>query len=298
MASRYSVEPTKLLETLKSTVFKGATNEELMALVVVANEHQLNPFTKQIYAFPDKRGGIVPVVPIDGWAAIINSNPNFDGVEFEWEWNDENGLPISCTAVIHDKRRGHPVKVTEYYAECFRNTEPWKQMPRRMLRHKALMQAGRIAFGLSGITDEDDAMDIKTVVHAEAPEIVKQRKLFNPTQRTHVVVEPDQEQKPEASAEPDDIPMDTPAPATVTADFGKPPEFDSAQFKSLEHAQLAKVLESAGHTFEALKDWSKEAGFIKGCEKWTDINSVAEKDVNRLLNAKDGLVAALNKRIK
>ncbi len=39
---------------------------------------------------------------------------------------------------------------------CKRNTEPWK-MEHRMLRHKAVMQCARIAFGFSGIHDEDDA---------------------------------------------------------------------------------------------------------------------------------------------
>ena len=61
MASRLSVEPAKLYDTLKSTVFQKATNEELLALVVVANEYGLNPFLKELYAFPAKGGGIVPI---------------------------------------------------------------------------------------------------------------------------------------------------------------------------------------------------------------------------------------------
>jgi phage recombination protein Bet len=159
MAQRYSVEPAKLLDTLKATVFKGATNEELMALVVVSNEYELNPFTKQIYAFPAKGGGITPVVGVDGWAAILNKQKDFDGIEFEMQ-DDEEGKPHSCTAIIYAKSRQHPVKVTEYYSECFRGTEPWKGMPRRMLRHKALSQGVRVAFGLTGLYDEDEALDI------------------------------------------------------------------------------------------------------------------------------------------
>ena len=62
MAGKYNVEPAKLLETLKNTVFRGASNDELLALVVVSNEYGLNPLTKEIYAFPAKGGGIVPVV--------------------------------------------------------------------------------------------------------------------------------------------------------------------------------------------------------------------------------------------
>jgi phage recombination protein Bet len=159
MASRYNVEPQKLLSTLKDTVFKGANDSELLTLVVVANEYGLNPMTKEIYAFPGKGGGITPIVSIDGWLRIINSHPQMDGVEFEFQ-NNEQGDLESCTALIFRKDRSRPTKVTEYLAECKRNTEPWK-MTHRMLRHKALIQCARVAFGFSGIYDEDEAERIK-----------------------------------------------------------------------------------------------------------------------------------------
>lgn len=151
MASRFEMEPAALMNTLKNTVFKGATNEQLAALVIVANEHRLNPFTREIYAFPDKSGGIQAVIGVDGWIRIITTNPKFDGVEFIAD--DE-----SCTCVMHVKERTHAVKVTEYLSECRRNTEPWRTHPKRMLRHKALIQAGRIAFGLGSLKDEDDVV--------------------------------------------------------------------------------------------------------------------------------------------
>lgn len=155
MASKFNVEPNKLLDTLKSTVFKNATNEELLALVVVSNEYGLNPLTKEIYAFPAKGGGIVPVVSIDGWIRMMNDHPQFDGIEYDFEHDAKGGL-VACTAIIYRKDRSHPTRVTEYLVECKRNTEPWK-MERRMLRHKATIQGARVAFGFSGITDEDEA---------------------------------------------------------------------------------------------------------------------------------------------
>ena len=154
MAGRFSVEPTKLLDTLKATVFKGATNEELLALVVVSNEYGLNPLLKEIYAFPAKGGGIVPVVSVDGWIRMMNDHPQFDGIDYEWE--REGGKLISCTAIIHRKDRTHPTRVTEYLSECKRATDPWK-MEHRMLRHKATIQGARVAFGFSGIMEEDEA---------------------------------------------------------------------------------------------------------------------------------------------
>ena len=157
MASRISVDPSKLLNTLKATVFKGATDEELLALVVVANSYNLNPLLKEMYAFPAKGGGIVPVVSVDGWINLANSHPQMDGMDFEME--EREGKLFSCTCTIHRKDRSHPIRVTEYLSECKRGSEPWK-MEHRMLRHKALIQAVRVAFGFSGIYDEDEARDI------------------------------------------------------------------------------------------------------------------------------------------
>lgn len=158
MAGKFSVEPDKLLNTLKQTVFKGATNEELLALVVVANQYGLNPLTKELYAFPAKGGGIVPVVSVDGWLRMMNDHPQFDGIEHQDEHNEKGEL-VSCTAIIHRKDRNHPTKVTEYLAECQRATDPWK-MKHRMLRHKATIQCARVAFGFSGIMDEDEGREV------------------------------------------------------------------------------------------------------------------------------------------
>jgi phage recombination protein Bet len=157
MAGRLNVDPAKLHSTLKATVFKGASDDELLALVVVANEYRLNPLTKEIYAFPAKGGGIVPVVSIDGWVSMINDHPQMDGMEFI-DRTDEAGKLTAITCLIYRKDRSRPVEVTEYLSECKRGTEPWK-MEHRMLRHKALIQCARYAFGFSGITDEDEAAD-------------------------------------------------------------------------------------------------------------------------------------------
>lgn len=159
MATRLSVEPAKLLDTLKATVFAKATNEEMLALVAVANEYGLNPFLKELYAFPSKGGGIVPIVSVDGWNKMLIRQPEFDGIEFEMV-DAEDGTPHSCTATIYVKGRTRPMKITEYFAECKRNTEPWNTMPRRMLRNRTLCQASRMAFGFSGIYNEDEAAAI------------------------------------------------------------------------------------------------------------------------------------------
>ncbi len=165
-AERFAVEPEKLLGTLKATCFRGdVTNEQLMALLVVADQFNLNPFTKEIYAFPDKRNGIIPVVGVDGWSRIINEHPQFDGMEFHDGPINDKGLPEWIECVMYRKDRTHSTTAREYMSECYREPfikdgksidGPWQSHPRRFLRHKALIQCARIAFGFTGIYDPDE----------------------------------------------------------------------------------------------------------------------------------------------
>lgn len=167
MAERLNVSSATLKGTLMNTVFKGAKDDEFVALVIVANEYQLNPLTKEIYAFPAKGGGIVPVISVDGWNTIMNRHPMFDGIEFK-DIPDQNGDLLAIESIIYRKDRTRPIKVIEYLDECKRSTEPWKMMPARMLRHKALIQGARLAFGFSGVYDADD-VEIGDIGPASGP---------------------------------------------------------------------------------------------------------------------------------
>lgn len=153
MADKYGLEPNKMMATLKATAFKGdVTNEQMAALLIVADQHNLNPWLKEIYAFPSRQG-IVPIVGVDGWARIINEHEAFDGMDFALS-GEPGKEAYTCT--IHRKDRAHPVTVTEYMQECYRPTDPWKTHPLRMLRHKAMIQCARLAFSFAGIYDPDE----------------------------------------------------------------------------------------------------------------------------------------------
>lgn len=158
VADRLNLSETALKQVLKATAFRAerpVTDEEFLALMVVANNYGLNPVTKELYAFPN-RGGVVPIVSVDGWVRITTGHPDYDGVEL-LENLDDKGQVQSVTAKFYRKSNGHPTVVTEYMEECNRGTEVWKKWPRRMLRHKAYIQGARVAFGFSGIYDEDEA---------------------------------------------------------------------------------------------------------------------------------------------
>lgn len=157
MAGRYNMEPRAFSDAIRGTVVpKNATDAEFAAFLMVAKEYNLNPITKEIFAFPKQGGGIQPIVSVDGWCNLVNSHPQCDGVEFTDALNDKGDL-VSITCQIYRKDRSRSTSATEYMTECRRDTSTWKQWPRRMLRHKALIQAARYAFGFAGIVDQDEA---------------------------------------------------------------------------------------------------------------------------------------------
>lgn len=184
VALRFGIDPHKLLTTLKATAFKQregsppVTDEQMVALLVVANQYKLNPFTRQIFAFPDKQNGIVPVVSVDGWLHLINGHEQFDGLEYVWSDEIVEDLPGAkpcpawCEVQVYRKDRSRPTVIREYLDEVFRPPfkgkskdsgreytvdGPWQSHTKRMLRWKTTIQGARIAFGLGGIFDEDEA---------------------------------------------------------------------------------------------------------------------------------------------
>lgn len=178
-SGKFAIDSDKLLDTLKATAFKQRgdmqiSNEQMMMLLVVADQYGLNPFTKEIYAYPSD-GAIIPVVGVDGWSRIINDNPKMNGLEFRWSeeivtLKGGKECPSWCEAVIWRKDREKPIVTREYLDEVYRPpfekvgsrgpytvNGPWQSHTKRMLRHKAVIQCARLAFGFVGIYDEDEA---------------------------------------------------------------------------------------------------------------------------------------------
>lgn len=178
-ARDYNVDPPFLVHALKTTIFKPdkkgreITNEQLFMLVNICRDYGLSPLTRELHAFPDG-DGITPVLGIDGWCTMINRNPLNNGVSFRFSETMVEGkyhkpCPEWCECIIHIKGRDYPVVVTEFFDEVYRDVYidprqpdkkpflgPWQTHTKRMLRHKTLIQAARVAFGYSGLYDERD----------------------------------------------------------------------------------------------------------------------------------------------
>ena len=167
VATRYGMERDDCHNALAATILgnKQATKAQVNAFLVVAYHHNLNPFLKEIYAFP-AGAGIVPIVSIDGWLKLMNSHPAMDGIELE-DLEDPDGNIMACKATIWRKDREHPVSVTETIKENDTGSPQWKKRPRRMIHHRASIQAARLAFSFAGIYDEEEGREAARVVDAE-----------------------------------------------------------------------------------------------------------------------------------
>lgn len=192
MADKYDMDPGEFYRVIRATVMpREATQEQTAAFLMVAREYGLSPLLKEIHAFANRRsGGIVPMVSIDGWATMVNRQPQYDGVEFEYEQDERNRI-VSCTCTMWRKDRSHPTIVTEFVSECAKEgSEAWKTAPARMIRHRSFIQAARLTFGLSSAWDEENAPyqeGIVDITPAQPPEPVfeEPRTAAKPSQTPH-----------------------------------------------------------------------------------------------------------------
>jgi phage recombination protein Bet len=191
IGERYGIDPAEVFKVMRATCFKQketkqgnqtivveVTDDHCIALLAVADSYKLNPFVRELFAFPDK-AGIVPVVSVDGWTKLITGHEDYDGLEFRFAETMASGLkglvkkmPEWGEVEIWSKRRTRSLVIREWAEEVYRppfegtsqygNREtytvggPWQSHPRRMLRHKTYIQGGRMAFGFGGLADGED----------------------------------------------------------------------------------------------------------------------------------------------
>ena len=145
----------ELYGILKNTIMPKATNEEMAAFALVCSSYKLNPLTREVYAFPTKSGGIMPMIGIDGWLKIAHQHDDYAGMSWTEGVEADGDRWCECTVFLKSTP-DHPVTIREYLSECKQNTPVWAQRPKRMLRHRATIQAIRYALGISGVSDSDD----------------------------------------------------------------------------------------------------------------------------------------------
>jgi phage recombination protein Bet len=294
LAERFSVPADQLKETLKATVIKNATDAQFITFCAVANEYRLNPMIREIFAFPDKRQGIIPIVSTDGWTKLITSHPKYKNHTFNYsdETTDlDHAKPcpdwIECVIEKDDKTS---VTVREYLDECYRppfikEGKPllgaWQTHTKRMLRHKAKIQAGREAFGFAGIFDKDEGERVLEAQIVEA-EVEDQAMIGSVAE-----IPPPPDKK---NGLPDTPPPDQEA--------SEPPDVSSLPLRSDQHRTIMKnftTLGMGGHDAQAR---GRRLHFIEGFAgiKVESTKDLTEEQAENVISVQSKHVKNLEKK--
>ena len=112
-------------------------------------EYRLNPRADELDLIKFEEGRWQVFITVNGWAKLINAHPAFCGIEFSEASELEEGVPLWMGCTIYRTDRVKPIEVKEYFSEMKTEHAAWQQMPRRMLRHRAMQQCARLAFGIT-----------------------------------------------------------------------------------------------------------------------------------------------------
>ena len=168
---RSGMSPESFVQALSRTALSQLltwSEVDLETLLLAAERHGLSPLGREIFlmrAGDQMTDAPLVVVGVDGWSKVLNSHKQFAGMQFQESEELVDGVPAWIECTMHRWDRRVPTRVREYLGEVRGSSLPWLTHPRRMLRHKALVQCARLAFGLVGVYDHDEAQRILSMTH-------------------------------------------------------------------------------------------------------------------------------------
>lgn len=180
------------IDLLKTTVCKGATDDELKLFIHACNHMGLDPFLRQIHAVKrwdsqSKRETMAIQVGIDGYRLVAERSGRYaPGPEATYAY-DNHGNLVSATAYVKKLTSDgtwHTISATAFMSEyCQLNKEGlpiamWKKMPHQMLSKVAEAIALRRSFPaeLSGVYTKEEMEQADSGPAIEPPITVEQRK--------------------------------------------------------------------------------------------------------------------------
>ncbi len=156
------------LKVIRDSVAHDATPSEFAYFLEYCKHTGLNPIKREIWFIKDNKGRVQVMTGINGFLAIANANPNFDGMEVEFE-DGPNGTPVACVCRVWRKDRSHAHIEKVYMAEYNQKFGTWLTKPRTMLAKVAKAHALREAFSqeLAGVYIEEEMPNTKDATSRE-----------------------------------------------------------------------------------------------------------------------------------
>src|SRR3954468_15481053 len=236
----------EVIETIKQTVARGATDAQLQMFLVLAGRYNLDPFLREIWCA--QIGGQMTVLTSrDGYLKIAQRDPNFDGIvsatvcendvfeidpiapQVKHAFGAKRGRIIGAYAACFHKQR-RPVVCFAPLEEYRKDTPTWKTYPSAMIVKVAEALSLKRQFGISGLVTAEEIDSA-----SEAPETTPAGKASTQmTSVVEVVPGPVVECPPTAAGSPEPISPDTPVPQPA-------PPIDSKRMKE-EFARMEEQL--------------------------------------------------------
>ncbi len=133
LTNRY--EQTEIVNVIRQTVAKGASDAQLRMFLEVCRSTGLDPFLKEIYYVAEKS---IIMASRDGYLRVANQHPQFDGMETRVE-RDERNIPVKATC--SEYKKPGPV---------------WSQYPSAMISKVAEVLALKRSFAINGVVTEEE----------------------------------------------------------------------------------------------------------------------------------------------
>lgn len=162
-----------ILNTLRNTMALGATDDEFKMFVLFCQSTGLNPLKKEIWFIKTKGytkkdgtsvdGRVQMMTGINGYLAIANNHPMFDGMECEIKKELNQPFPEYAIAKVWRKDRKYPSTAQAFWKEYCQpgingRQSIWDQKPSIMIAKVAKSIALREAFPqeMGGLYTEEE----------------------------------------------------------------------------------------------------------------------------------------------
>lgn len=145
------LDEQEMIQTLKQTVCKGATDAQFHMFVEICKATGLNPLLKEIWFVP----GVGIIAARDGYLRVANEHPQFDGMSTHVD-RDEKNVPIKATCTVWRKDRNHPTICEAYFSEYRKSSGTWNTYPSAMISKVAEVLALKRSFSINGVVSEEE----------------------------------------------------------------------------------------------------------------------------------------------